>query len=79
MKIIFESGDSLECSSFDQRRVSFGGLFVRPNPIPKYLDRVRDDPPTYSKLVLVGCEHIRPGLYVMTAKGPQCVVRVEHD
>jgi hypothetical protein len=49
MKITFDDGESFECSPEDTRQVSIARVFFSPNAnIPKHLERVWADPPTYA-------------------------------
>jgi hypothetical protein len=77
MKIIFEDGESQQCLSSDQRQISDGEVLFRDHRIPKHLTRVWDSPPTYARLVVVRCENIVSGHYIMTASGLKLVASVE--
>ena len=77
MKLVFEDGEIQQCLETDQRQTSVAGVFIDPVQEPKYLTRVWEDPPTYAKLVLMNCELIHAGSWVMTASGLKRVVRVQ--
>ena len=77
MKLVFMDGEIQECLESDQRQTSVAGVYIDPVRAPKYLTRVWDDPPTYAKLVLMNCELIHAGSWVMTSSGLKRVARVE--
>ena len=77
IKIIFTDGSSQEFSATDQRQICDGEVLIRPDRIPTDLDLVWDNPPIYSRYVVVTCDLIQPGHYVRTATGLKRVMSVE--
>src|SRR5438270_208974 len=67
IKIIFTDGSSQEFAPTDQRQICDGAVLIRPARIPADLDLVWDNPPIYSKYVVVTCDLIQPGHYIRTA------------
>jgi hypothetical protein len=77
MKIIFADGEVQECDRSEKREVNVAEVVISPLRLPKNLNRVWQDPPTYTRLAKVRCNVIQAGHYVMTAKGLKRVSRVE--
>ena len=80
MKIIFADGEVQECDRSEKREVNVAEVVISPiSPLrlSKNLNRVWQDPPTYTRLAKVRCNVIQAGHYVMTAKGLKRVSRVE--
>jgi hypothetical protein len=77
MKIIFADGEVQECDRSEKREVNVAQVVISPLNQPKNLNRVWQDPPTYTRLAKVRCNVIQAGHYVMTAKGLKRVSRVE--
>jgi hypothetical protein len=61
----------------EKGQICVAEVLVRPPRIPRQLDRVCEEPPTYSKLAVVRCEAVEPGQYVVTTKGLKVVDKVE--
>ena len=75
IRIIFEDGSLHDCSPTDWQQIAAEVSF-RPS-FPERLERVRDDPPTYAKLMLIKANEISPGHFTMTPSGLKRVARVE--
>jgi hypothetical protein len=79
MKITYEDGTSETCEITEQRQILHGGFIRSPKRIPKGAEKLWNNPPTYGRLVVIGCKLIVPGHFVRTAAGVKEVVSVERD
>ena len=75
MKIIFDTGESEECSPDDQRQISLNPSFD--TRFRTRLPKVWDNPPTYAKLDVVRCRNIVRDHWMMTSSGLKRVAKVE--
>jgi hypothetical protein len=78
MKLIVKDGQTDECTPKDSRRISAGAIEVYPVRVPKGMEKVWDNPPTYTELIYASCHTIAPGCHVMTSSGLKEVVKVEY-